>query len=259
MRTRQIILAACCAALTLAAAAEAQERPTSHEDEPSTIGVVIGVKTGLLVTTPRQIFPSVRIGDSFKGTAPLSSSYGTLGSGYRYGLDFIFPFNERIGMAVELGVQTADVRWNPVTGSGHDDPAMRLELQTMQAAISVQGNLYHNRAAFADAGLRTVYLTGGFDLGIGSIANRVEGPAYADSTALSAAAVGSFENGEPFRRLVAFRGGAGARLGLGGHMELSLEAAYALALNPVFSSEVVHDNSFTFDNLALQVGLGYRF
>ena len=222
---------------------------------PSPRGVLMAAKTGVVLTTPRQVFPSLRIGSSEAGTGEISSTFGRMGTGYRVGIDLLFPFNSKLGLATEFGMQTYSARY----AADGARPAMRLDVQGLQVAGSIQGNLYVDPNAFLRGGLRAVYLGGGVDVGVKTLANRVEGGVTLDTASPATTGVGSFENNDPFRTLVGLRFAGGARFGFDDHMEFSAEASYALALNAVFSSEVIRDNSFTVDNIALQLGIGYRF
>jgi hypothetical protein len=222
---------------------------------PTPRGVLIAAKGGVVLTTPRQVFPSLRIGDSQEGSGEISSRFGEMGTGYRVGIDLLFPFTDKLALATEFGMQAYSARY----AADGARPAMRLDVQRLQAAGSLQGSLYLNPEAFERGGLRAVYIGGGLDIGVKTLANRVEGGVVLDSASAPAQGSGSFQNNDPFRTLVGLRFAGGARFGFDDHMEFSAEASYALALNSVFSSEVVRDNSFTVDNLALQVGIGYRF
>ena len=64
---------------------------------------------------------------------------------------------------------------------------------------------------------------------------------------------------EAAREIVGLTGAIGFRFALEQHIELQAEAAYTAAINPVFSSDVITDNTFKVDNFALQLGVGYRF
>ncbi|HVZ42010.1 MAG TPA: hypothetical protein VHI13_22215 [Candidatus Kapabacteria bacterium] len=241
-------------AVVSALSVHAQERHSTYYDSSTPLSVVIGVKGGVVLTSARQQFPSVRIGDSYAGSGTISSSFGRTGLGSRYGLDILIPFTSRLGIVGDLAVQTSDVR----LAADGSRPAVRFDLQAVQGGIGLQGNLYVDTSAFAGPGLRTVYLSGGPDIALGIIENRLEGYRV-DSNNVMTPATGSFDNNDPFRTLVALRFAGGVRYGIGVHWELQGEASYAFALNSLFSSTVVRDNSFTFDNLGVMLGLGYRF
>jgi hypothetical protein len=255
MRTRNsLFLLALLAGLSLAPSIRAQEH-SEYEEPASPKGVLIGLKGGVILTTPRRELPSLRIGESVEATGGISSRYGETGLGHRYGVELLIPFNEKMALSTEFGVQTYVVKYRGDTGR----PDVRLDVQILQAVGALAGNLYVDRDAFATTGLRNVYISGGFELGVETIRNRVQGFSTSDSDPTRVPAVGSFDNTEPFRNLFGLRLGAGVRYGIDWHWELSAEGAYTFMFNPVFSSDVVRDNGFTVDNLALQLGLGHRF
>lgn len=224
-------------------------------NEASTMGVSIGVKAGGVFTTPRGTFPSLLVGDSPRGSGAIAAPYAQSGLGMRYGLDVLIPFTESLGIDAEFGSLTSSARYDasPTT------IATRFDLQTLVASLSLEGNLYTGTRSFKGTGLRSVYLNGGVEMGLTTIANRVESEAFTDTVGAGAAAVGSFENNDPFRHLVAFRGGVGMRFAFSNHFELQAEASYAYALNQVFSSDAIRNNDFSFDNLSMMLGVGYRF
>jgi hypothetical protein len=225
-------------------------------DEASPTGVALGVKAGVAFTSPRGDFPSLLIGDSQRGSGAISSAYAESGSGARYGLAALIPITTGIGVNLEFGSLIASTRF----AAGPTTVATRFDQQMLVGALSLQGNLFSGDArAFRGAGLRSVYVDGGVEVGIGTVANRAESIAYADTVGEGTPAAGSFENGDPFRHPVWLRGGVGMRFALDVHFELQVEASYAYALNEVFSSEAIRGNDFTVDDISTVVGLAYRF
>lgn len=225
-----------------------------QEDIASPKGILIGVKGGVVISTPRQMFPSIRVGDVTQGTGEISSRFAETGLGHRVVLDLLIPFNERLALAADFGLHTYVARYAGDTGR----LPLRLDVQTLQVGGGIAGNIYVDRGAFEDVGLRNVYIAGALELGVQTLANRVEAFTY-DTTGAPQPASGSFDNTEPFRTLVGLRFAGGVRYGIDNHVELLGEASYSLALNPVFSKSVLRDNRFTVDNVGVQVGVGYRF
>lgn len=244
----------CMGVSSLAGTALAQGEIHDYEEYPSPRGVLIGVKGGVLLTSPRQVFPSVRVGESSLGTGEVSSTLSEVGVGNIIGLEMLFPFNEKLGLSLEFGSLT----WVASYSGDSTRLPMRLDLQGFHGAIALEGNIYSDREAFADDGLRAIYVNAGIDVNV-SNTNRLEASSFTDSIPIPQRAIGSFANNDPFRTHVSLKLAGGARLGLFTNLELQLEGSYRFALNPVFSSDVVNDNSFTVDNVGIQLGLGYRF
>jgi len=224
-------------------------------DGASRLGVVIGVRGGLVASSPRGDFPSLLVGNSTDGTGTIPDSYGRTGLGARYGLALLIPFTPTVGLSAEIG----SLHYVASYEGNQDRLPTRFDVQIVQLQLGFQGNLYVDPASFARAGIRSVYLDGGFDIGLATVANRVESSTRPEGSPAPIAAEGSFSTSEPFRNLVALHGGVGMRLAVTPHLEFQAEASYSYALNPVFSSTVVRSNDFTVDNLGLQIGLGYRF
>lgn len=223
----------------------------------SPIGVVIAPKGGVVLSSPRGTFPSIIVGEGGTGTGDFPSSNARTATGYRSNVAFLIPFNQRLGLSIDAGLMQYLVEYQPTATS----PALQYHAQTAQLAFGLQGNLYFNAETFhkkRGEGLRAVYLDGGFDIGVASVANRVE-VTSTDSTGQQSVRVGSFENNEPLRTPVALRLAAGLRFAFSPHVELQAEAGYSLALNDLFSSTVLVDNTFTVDHLLVQLGVGYRF
>lgn len=245
----------------LAIPAVAQDRPLRRPpvvESASPIGVYLGAKGGIVASSPRRVFPSIIIGSSTTGSGEISSAqYGQVGTGNRFGVELTIPFSERVALTTELGMLTWVTRFaaNPSTGR----PASRFDVQSFNVTGGIMVNLLNDTSAYRDAGLRTVYLVGGIDIGAGHIANRFESLAVDSATSLVHTADGSFTSSDPFRNLVALRFGAGTRYALSTHFELQGEVAYDYALNSVFSRDVIPDNDFAVDNFMFRVGLGYRF
>lgn len=251
MKTFQTIFAL--VILALAAPAANAQREVKPEDRPSPIGVVVGIKGGLVLTAPRREFPSLRIGES-PGMGKISSAFGETGAGYRYGVAFLFPFSTTLGLFAEAGIQNAVVK---IAGDENRLP-IRFDVQTFNVAGGFEGNIFIDTLAFRRNGLRTVYASAGVDVAAENISNRIEG-FTTDSTGRQQPAVGSFENDSPFRTLVGLRFAGGVRMGLDEHLEFHAEGSYAFAVNAMFSSDVVRDNGFTIDNMGIMIGLGYRW
>lgn len=227
----------------------------------SKIGVVIAPKGGAVLTSPRGTFPSIIVGEGGEGTGDFLSSNARTATGYRWNVAFLIPFNKRLGLSLDAGSMQYLVDYQATASS----PALRYRAQTVQLAFGLQGNLYFNERTFygfssmkGGEGLRAIYLDGGLDIGLGTVANRVE-ITRTDSTGQQIVSIGSFENNEPLRTPVALRASAGLRFAFSPHIELQAEAGYSLALNNVFSSTALANNNFSVDHLLLQLGLGYRF
>jgi len=245
----------CLATLLLASAARAQDTYVPPDEGPSPRGVLIAAKGGIVLTTPRQVFPSVIIGDSREGSGEISSSFATTSVGYRFGLDLLFPFNDRLALNTDVGIQRS-------AGSYAADgarPALTLELQSVNVAGMLQGNLYTDPGAFTSGGVRAVYIGGGLDINVKMLANRLEGGVVYDSASPATTGAGSFQNNDPFRTTLGLRLASGARFGFDDAMEFGLEASYTFGLNPIFSSDVIRDNSYTTDHIMLQISIGHRF
>ena len=224
------------------------------EDPASPKGVLVGVKGGLVISSPRQVFPSIRIGDAVQGTGEISSRFGETGLGHRIALDLLIPFNERLAFTADAGLHTYAARYAADSGR----LPLRLDVQMLQVAGGMAGNIYVDREGFESGGFRNIYIAGALEVGVQTLANHVDGFTF-DSTGAPQPASGSFDNTEPFRTLVGLRFTGGIRYGLDTHLELLAETSYAFALNPIFSKAVVRDNSFTIDNIIVQLGAGYRF
>ncbi len=237
--------------------AKAQDIDENPDEFPTPSGVLIGLKGGVVVTTPRRILPSLQIGDATTTTGEISSQFARTGFGNRYGLDLVIPFARTLAFATDIGLLTYSARY----GGGAADTtraAVRLDVQVLQVGVGIQGNLYVNPAAFRSGGVRAVYIGGGFEIGVDNVSNRLEAE-FKDPSVVPQRAVGSFANSDPFRTLTGLRFAAGARAGLRDNLEFVVESSYAFALNSVFSSAVIRDNEFTVDNLVVQAGIGYRF
>lgn len=237
--------------------AQAQELDDGYTDQPSPRGVLLGLKGGAVLTTPRRIFPSLQIGEATSPTGEISSRYGKSGVGNRFGLDLIIPFTDKMAVASDVGLLTYVARYVGEPGDT-TRAAVRLDAQILQVGLGIQGSIYLNPRAFSSGGLRSVYIGGGMELGVKTLANRVEAE-FKDSSVTPQTAVGSFANTDPFRNLFGLRLTAGTRFGLADNLEFVVEGSYSFALNSVFSSEVIRDNEFTIDNLVGQFGIGYRF
>ncbi|MCC7439000.1 MAG: hypothetical protein IT211_10955 [Armatimonadetes bacterium] len=226
----------------------------------SKIGVVVAAKGGVVLSSPRGAFPSIIVGEGGEGTGDFASSNARSATGYRWGVAFLIPFNTKLGLSVDVGSMQHLVEYQATAAT----PGLQYHAQTAQLGFGLQGNLYFNEKTFYSSfskggeGLRAIYLDGGLDIGLGTMANRVE-VTRTDSTGQPVVSVGSFENNEPLRIPVALRLAAGLRFAFSPHMELQAEAGYALALNNVFSSTVLANNNFSVDHLLVQLGVGYRW
>lgn len=244
-------------AFLVVCAAQAQEFDDEEIQGPTPMGVLIGVKGGVVITYPRRIFPSLQVGEATSTTGEISSFYAKAGVGNRYGLDVVVPFNRKMAITLDAGLLTYSARYS---GDAADTTraSVRLDAQVLHVGLGLQGNVYMNQAAFTSGGLRTLYIGGALDLGAKTVANRLEAE-FKDSSVTPQTAVGSFANTDPFRNLFGLRLAGGARFGLSGNLEFAAEASYTFALNSVFSSAVIRNNEFTIDNLVAQLGVGYRF
>ena len=233
-----------------------QDRRTMTNDPPSPQGVLVSLKGGVVVTSPRQIFPSIRVGETGQGTGEISSrERGERGTGSRIGLELMIPISQSVGITADFANLLWSVRVNPTATT----LPVQFDVQTLTVGLGLQGNVYTNRDAFLqEEGLRGIYLGGKLDIGIATVNNRVEAYSFSDSSGVPFRAVGSFDNSDPFRNGVAFVIQGGGRYGVGS-LEITGEASYSFALNSVFSSLVVVDNEFSVDHLAFQIGIGYRW
>jgi hypothetical protein len=240
------------------AGAGAQDRRLEEVeyDEASPMGVAIGVRGGMVMTTPRGSFPSIIIGGSAEGTGALPQVYAETGQGSRFDATLMIPFSPSIGLSAAFGTLHYSAKYR---GDSARVPT-QFEVQTLQAAAGLQWSVINDRKSYRQGGLRSVYFDGGVDVSVLHVANRIDATSYADSTKSAASkGTGSFANSDPFRALVALRGGLGIRFAPEPNLELIAETSYSYALNSVFSSLVIDDNDFTIDNLIVQVGIGYRF
>jgi len=245
----------------LSASSVVAQRETSGEsypveDHPSPRGVLVSLRVGMVLTSPRQLFPSVRVGETTRGTGTVSSrDRGQTGVGSRVGIELMVPVAENLGIAADF----ANLVWSARFVESPGTLPITFNVQTLTVGLGLQGNIYTNRDAFLrNQGLRGIYLGGKLDVGITTLNNRIEAYTFPDSSATPRSAVGSFDNADPFRNLASVSAQLGARYGFG-NLELTGELAYAYALNSVFSSLVVVDNEFTVDNAMLLVGIGYRW
>src|SRR4051812_27809114 len=93
------------AAMRPAATALAQERGV-YKDSASAKGVVVSLKGGVILTMPRRELPSLLVGETTVGTGEISSTRSEIGVGNRYGLEILIPFNTKLAIATEFGVET---------------------------------------------------------------------------------------------------------------------------------------------------------
>jgi len=231
------------------------------DNEASSMGVVIAAKGGAVLTMPRGTFPSIIVGESGEGTGDFPGGDSRTATGYRWGVAMLIPFNKSLGLSLDVGsmLHAADYQATAT------HPALLYRAQTAQLGVGLQGNIYTNPRTFWSSksgvggeGLRAIYLDGGVDIGLATVANRVE-VTRTDSVGQQQTTTGSFENNEPFRTPVALRFSAGLRYAFSPHIELQVESGYSLAFNSVFSSTVLQNNNFTVDHLFVGLGLGYRW
>lgn len=231
-------------------------QPDVDVDTDRSDNIVIAIKGGITITSPRSVFPSMRIGESAVAGGEISSKlFSESGTGNRIGLELFAPFNGTLGLVLDAGLTTSVVKFLGDTAR----LPVRFDVQKFGVGFGLEGNVYTGGAAFAGTGLRAVYVGGVLDIDAVTVGNRLESSVYPDTTGLPARGIGSFENNDPFRSVVSFRPQAGLRFGVNTNFELQVEGGYNFALNPFFSQSVVADNDFTIDNWMLQVGLGYRF
>jgi hypothetical protein len=213
----------------------------------------------VVLSTARGSFPSLIIADSAatgetQGSGDIPESLAESGLGSRFGIATMIPFSEKFGLGLEFGLLRYAAQYK---GDATRQPT-RLEAQTLMFGVGGEYSIYTDPRSYDAAGIRSVYGAAGFDITLATLANRVESTAFApDGT--SRAAVGTFDNNEPFNSLVALRGGVGIRFAADPHFEILTEATYGFALNTIFSSSSVPNTKFTIDNMGVVVGLGYRF
>ena len=258
IRNRTLWLGVLCAGLLSSRGAYAQEY---DEDEGSSpLGVAIGIRGGIVLSTARGGFPSLLVGavsDSageVKGSGEISESLAESGTGTRFTLATLIPFTEKFGLDLEFGMLRYAAQYK---GDATRQPT-KLDVQTLLLGIGGEYSIYSDPRSLRAAGIRSVYAAGGLDITLATLANRVESTGYS-TAGEPVAAVGSFDNSEPFNTLVALRGGVGIRFATDPHFEIMTEASYGYALNTAFSKNSVPDTDFTVDNMAVVVGVGYRF
>jgi hypothetical protein len=237
---------------------------SGNEDDyysgPTPLGVSIGVRGGIVLSTARGGFPSLLIGEisdstgEVKGSGEISESLAESGTGNRFTIAALIPFSEKCGLDLEFGMLRYAAQYK---GDATRQPT-KLDVQTLLLGVGGEYSFYSDPRSYQMSGLRSVYAAGGFDITLATLANRVESTSYS-STGEPVAAVGSFDNSEPFNALVALRAGVGIRFAADPHFEIMTEASYGYALNTVFSKNSVPDTDFTVDNMAVVAGVGYRF
>ena len=223
----------------------------AHPDQ-----VALAMRIGGTLGTARGEFPSIIVGDSRRGTGALPQELGQSGLGVRFDIAVHVPLFRDFGLSLAVGSQTVGVGY-PGDSSRL---ATRFDVQSVQGQIGAQWNVLHDSDSYYDAGLRSIYIDGGFDVGLFMLANRVESSRYADTLSSAPAPIsGSFTTGEPFRNVIAVRGAVGMRFAATPNIEIVAEASYAHALNPLFSGEALSDNDFAIDVLGATVGIAYRY
>lgn len=245
--------------LVATAAASSQERSDAaalEYAETDPMNVAVAFRIGVSMATPRGDFPSLIIEPSKRGTGTIGQAFGEPGIGPRFEVAVLVPLIPSVGLSLGVGSQTS------VVGYGADSSRRptRFEVQSLQWMIGVQWSVLSEPMSYLRGGLRSVYIDGGFDVGLATLANRVESSSYADTLeAPPEPIVGSFTSTEPFRNVVALRGAIGLRFAASPQLELVAETAYSFALNRFFSSESVEGNDFAIDVLGATIGIGYRF
>lgn len=240
--------------LVSTASAVAQDGGSSYPSDA--MNVAIAVRAGATLSTPRGDFPSVIVRPSKRGTGTIDQTFGASGTGSRFEINALIPVANAFGISLGIGTQSIAVDYAADTSR----LATHFALQTVQGLVGVQWSIFNEPSSYVHGGLRSVYVDGGFDFGIGMLANRVESSSYDDTlSTLPKPAIGSFDSAEPFRNVVALRGAVGLRFAPTPNLELSVETSYSYALNPMFSSEAIDDNDFSVDVLGAVFGLGYRF
>jgi hypothetical protein len=241
-------------ALLVMSAATASAQDSYVEASP--LNVAVAVRAGATMATPRGDFPSLIIGESKRSTGSIGQEFGESRAGMRLEVAALVPFNESIGLSLAFGTSVLSI--------GYDADSMRhpttLDVQTLQGSIGAQWSILNEPISYQHPGLRSVYVDGGLDVGLATIANRVESTSYDDSLGtMRSAADGSFTSNEPFRNVVALRGAVGLRFAASPSVEIIAESWYSYALNPLFSSEAIEDNDLAVDVLGAVIGIGWRF
>lgn len=214
---------------------------------------IVGVMGGVVMSAPRGDFPSLRIGvDTKGGTGAIQVDKSKPVFGYRVGAFGVIGITKQIAIALNAGMMKFGLEYD-VT------PVVSMQAQTINVGGGVQINLLNDLRSFRrNYGLRQIYLDLGIDLGVSTLANRVE--AYSVSLAGARTAMtGSFTDNTPFDMGMALNGGLGIRYALDMHYEFGVDVGYKYALNKVFKKETLPDSEFYIDNIVAQVALGYRF
>jgi hypothetical protein len=224
--------------------------------EASSRNVAIALRGGVALASPRGDFPSLIIGTSKHATGRIGQALGESRAGSRFDLVGLFPIDPAFGISAALGTQVLSVAYR---ADSNRHPTL-LDVQSLQGGIGVQWSFVNEETSYVHGGLRSVYVDGGLDVGIATLANRVEGTAYDDTLGTTPRAEhGSFEGTEPFRNVIALRFALGMRFAATPNLELIAEGSYAYALNPFFSGEAIENNDFAIDVMGAVLGVGYRF
>jgi hypothetical protein len=248
-------------AVTLALAGSACARAQSAIVEPytetSARDVAVTLRGGVTLATPRGDFPSLIVGDSSKrGTGAIGEQYGRSEVGSRFDMVMLVPIDRRFGVSVGFGSQRVAIGYDADTTRF----ATRFEVQTLQATVGAQWSFVDEELSYQYGGLRSVYVDAGLDIGVATLADRVESTSYGDTLGATRSPIaGSFDNNEPFRTTVAVRGALGLRFAATPHIELMAESWYSLALNRFFSSDALENNDLAIDVTGIALGIGYRF
>ncbi len=225
-----------------------------HGDWDGLLGVFVGLRGGPVISNPRGTFPSIFIGSSAESTGEIRSEQARSSVGSRIGIAVMIPFSMQLGLSTEIGMMRYIANYEADTA--------RMETtfqgQTLQLLVGLQGNIYYDWVAFENAGLRSIYIDGGLDITLATVANRIESSGRVEGGA-RIPMKGSFLTNEPFRNLVALRGALGTRYAVTHNLELQAEVGYDIALNPIFSGSVLPDSDFTVDHIDMLVGFGFRF
>lgn len=230
----------------------AQEEQGDYDITDPT-GTLIGIMGGGVLSSPRNPFPSVRIGvDSKDGTSEVSSDISEFSIGNRVGLFGVIGIVKQIAISLNVGMMKYGVSYAST-------PKVSLQLQTIQAGGGVQINVLNDLRSFRrDYGLRQIYADVGLEAAVTTLGNKVE--AYSiDVNSNRTPATGSFQDSKPFDNTLSLHGALGFRYALGMHYELGFEGGYNYALGGVFNKTSLPDSKFTIDNVMVQVAFGYRF
>ncbi|MBC8146259.1 MAG: hypothetical protein H7X80_11795 [bacterium] len=243
-------------AIATSISSHAQEIGSSEYEQADALNVAVAVRGGITLAMPRGTFPSLIITPSKGSSGAIAESHGSPAMAGRIDVNVLIPITESFGVTLGAGSQAMAVDF---TADSARLPS-HFVVQTLQGLLGVQWSVINEKSSYRSGGLRSLYLDGGLDIGLATMANRIESSMVADTLdAEPQPATGSFESSEPFRNVIALRGAVGLRFALAPNFELSAEASYSYALNRLFSSETIENNDFAMDVVSAVVGVGYRF